>query len=33
MFEGKYKMPPEELLYNDDISDEFEDIFNDLMDV
>ena len=26
MFEGKYKMPPEELFYNDDISDMFEDI-------
>lgn len=26
MFEGKYKMPPEELLYGDDLSDLFEDI-------
>lgn len=25
MFEGKFKMPPEELFYNDDLSDEFED--------
>lgn len=26
MFEGKYKMPPDELLYGDDLSDLFEDI-------
>ena len=25
MFEGKYKMPPEELFYNDDIAELFED--------
>ena len=25
MFEGKFKMTPEELFYNDDLSDEFED--------
>ena len=29
MFEGKFKIPPDELFYNDDISDEFEDLFPD----
>lgn len=26
MFEGKYKMPPDELLYGDDLSDLFDDV-------
>lgn len=33
LFEGKYEMPPEELFYNDDISEMFEDSCDDLLEV